>query len=196
MTSGSLDADLARTYAHLYADAVRVLGAWTAPDAGQEGLRRSYADFLASHPDGLAKQGPPQHLTASCVVLDATGERVLLTLHRKARRWFQFGGHLEPTDRTLWHAARREAREESGVPDLEPLPEPVTLDRHALSSRFGHCREHLDVRFAALAPDRAVPAVSSESLDVRWWPVDALPDDAEAELSGLVTRAREVLGVG
>ena len=35
---------------------------------------------------------------------------------------------------------------------------------------------HLDVRFLATAPRDADHAVSEESLDVRWWPLDDLPD--------------------
>ena len=35
---------------------------------------------------------------------------------------------------------------------------------------------HLDVRFLATAPRDGEHAVSEESLDVRWWPVDGLPD--------------------
>ena len=76
----------------------------------------------------------------------------LLTLHRRANAWFQLGGHLEPGDASLWAAARREAREESGIDALEPLPQPVQLDRHVLVGSFGSCREHLDVRYAAVAP--------------------------------------------
>ena len=57
-------------YAHLHADAVSVLSRWQAPDAAQEGLRRDYLDHLATHPDGVAKAGPPAHLTASCLVVD------------------------------------------------------------------------------------------------------------------------------
>ena len=194
--SSDVSVDAARSHAHLYADAVALLGRWDPSDPGQEALRRQYADFLASHPDGLAKAGLPEHLTASCLVLDAAGGHALLTLHRKARRWFQFGGHLEPEDRTLWHAARREAREESGIADLEPLPDPVQLDRHVLAGTFGHCREHLDVRYVAVAPAGAEPQVSGESLDVRWWPVDALPGDAGEELSGLVAAGRRALDHG
>jgi hypothetical protein len=52
---------------------------------------------------------------------------------------------------------------------------------------------HLDVRFLALAPEDAPFAVSAESLDVRWWPVDALPDDLEDEMRVLVSRARALL---
>jgi hypothetical protein len=32
------------------------------------------------------------------------------------------------------------------------------------------------VRFVAVAPAGAVAVVSEESTDVRWWPVDALPE--------------------
>ncbi|PKW26107.1 NUDIX hydrolase [Phycicoccus duodecadis] len=189
-------ADVARTFAHLYADAGDLLGGWAAPDAAQEELRRQYLGFLAAHPDGVAKAGPSEHLTASCLVLDPAGTRVLLTHHRKARQWFQFGGHLEAGDASVWAAARREAREESGLASLEPLPDPVQLDRHVLDGDFRRCREHLDVRYVAVAPEGAEPAVSGESLDVRWWPVDALPEGTRAELSPLVRLARRVAGLG
>ena len=183
-------------YAALRADGVAVLTGWDPPDTGQDRLRHEYLAHLAAHPDAVAKVGPPAHVTASCVVLDPGGDRVLLTLHRKADAWFQFGGHLELADPTLWAAARREAREESGIDTLEPQPRPVQLDRHRLVGSFGACREHLDVRYAAVAPAGARAQVSVESHDVRWWPVDALPEDTRAELGPLVSLARGALGLG
>ena len=48
-------------------------------------------------------------------------------------------------------------------------------------------------RYAAVAPSGARHQVSDESLDVRWWPVDALPDDLEDEMRVLVSRARALL---
>ena len=189
------DPAVVTAYASLRADAVAVLTAWDAPDDGQERLRRDYLAHLEAHPDGVAKAGPPAHLTASCVVLDPTGRQVLLTLHRRANAWFQFGGHLEVGDASLWAAARREGREESGLDDLEPLPRPVQLDRHLLVGSFGACREHLDVRYAALAPEGARARVSAESHDVRWWPVDALPEGSRVDLTPLVSVARDALGL-
>lgn len=178
---------------HLHTDAVRVLRGWAPPGDDQARLREEYLEHLAAHPDGVAKAGPPAHLTASCIVLDASGEQALLTLHKRAGEWFQFGGHLEPGDASVWAAARREAREESGIDDLEPLPDPVQLDRHVLVGAFGRCREHLDVRYAAVAPAGSMPRVSTESHDVRWWSVDALPGGTRAELAPLVSLAREAL---
>jgi 8-oxo-dGTP pyrophosphatase MutT (NUDIX family) len=177
----------------LHADALAVLTGWSAPDAGQEELRKRYAAHLAAHPDGLTRGCYPDHLTASTLVMSADGHRVLLTLHAKARQWFQFGGHCEPADATLAAAATREAVEESGLLELVLDPVPIQLSEHAVpfcDPRGGV--HHLDVRFLAVAPLDADHAVSDESLDVRWWPADALPDP-QADMVELVRLAQDRL---
>jgi 8-oxo-dGTP pyrophosphatase MutT (NUDIX family) len=164
----------------LHADALAVLRAWTPPSPEQETLRRRFVDHLERHPDGTNRVCRPDHLTASVLVLDAALDQVLLTLHAKAGRWFQFGGHTEEHDRTLAGAALREAVEESGLAaaDLDLHPVPVRLDAHAVPFCWpGEEVQHLDVMYAAVARDGAEHQVSEESLDVAWWPVDALPDD-------------------
>jgi 8-oxo-dGTP pyrophosphatase MutT (NUDIX family) len=178
----------------LHADALATLRGWSAPSADQEALRARYVAHLEAHDDGVWRDCFPDHLTAGTLVISADGDAVLLNLHRKARRWFAFGGHCEPGDATLAGAALREASEESGLSELALHPEPVHLDEHAV----GFCDtrgtvHHLDVRYAAVAPSGARHQVSDESLDVRWWPVDALPDDLEDEMRVLVSRARALL---
>ena len=184
----------------LHADALALLASWAAPSTAQESLRERYVSHLAAHPDGLRRSCRPDHLTASTLVLDRDLSHVLLTLHAKARRWFQFGGHCEPGDASLHAAATREATEESGLPGLRLDPAPVQLSEHAVpfcrlpgGADDGLTVHHLDVRFVALAPPGVVPEVSDESLDVRWWPVDDLPDP-EPEVLELVALARARLG--
>jgi 8-oxo-dGTP pyrophosphatase MutT (NUDIX family) len=173
----------------LRSDALAVLRGWRPPDARQAALRDRYVAHLAAHPYGMTRECRPDHLTASTLVLSHDRRRVLLTLHAKARRWFQLGGHCEPGDATLAGAALREATEESGLADLRIDPTPVQLSEHAVPfcGPDGDVH-HLDVRFVAVAGPDAEHAVSDESLDVRWWPVDALPDP-EPDLEELVRLA-------
>ncbi|MFF3657566.1 NUDIX hydrolase [Streptomyces olivochromogenes] len=170
----------------LHDDAVLVLKQYE----DQEELRQVYLDHLSEHPDGMWKACTAGHVTASALVIDPVGGRVLLTLHRKLRMWLQMGGHCEPGDPTLATAALREAREESGIEGLILLPGgPVTLDRHAIPAP---CNWHLDVQYAALAPAEAVAAISDESLDLRWFPYEEVADVADASVVRLLeaTRAR------
>jgi 8-oxo-dGTP pyrophosphatase MutT (NUDIX family) len=166
--------------------ALTTLRGWTAPDADQEALRLRYVAHLTAHADAVYRECRPDHLTAGALVVSADRTQVLLTLHAKAGRWFQLGGHCEPGDESLAAAALREATEESGVEGLRLDPVPVHLDEHPVT----FCGQpglvhHLDVRFVAVAPEGAVPVVSEESTDVRWWPVDALPEPD----TGLVVRS-------
>lgn len=178
----------------LHPGAVETLRGWVAPDETQEGLRTAYVRHLLDHDDGLLVSCVPAHLTASVLVLDEAGVRVLLTHHRKGGFWAQFGGHVEADDESLAAAALREGREESGIDVLRLLGDgPVELDRHQLSDAFGRCGEHLDVRYAAVAPAGAEPAASAESLAVAWFPVDALPPEAVLDIGRLVERARAAL---
>jgi 8-oxo-dGTP pyrophosphatase MutT (NUDIX family) len=186
-------ASLDPSYLRLHADATLLLEAWAPPSPEQDRRREAFLDHLAAHPDAMARQGPPAHFTASCLVLDQGLQRVLLTLHRKANAWFQFGGHYEPADAGVHAAATREAREESGIAGLVVHPALVELDRHELTGSFGRCREHLDLRFVAVVGDDARPEVSEESLDVAWWPVDGLPADSSTDLPRLIGTARETL---
>jgi 8-oxo-dGTP pyrophosphatase MutT (NUDIX family) len=174
-------------------DALRVLRGWSAPDHRQERLRRQYVGHLERHADGASRDCYPDHLTAGALIVSADRSQVLLTLHAKAREWFHMGGHCEPGDATLAGAALREACEESGVAELELDPVPVQLDRHEVAFCGGRgLVRHLDVRFLATAPEGSEHAVSDESLDVRWWPVHALPTEAE-DMRGLVAVALERL---
>jgi 8-oxo-dGTP pyrophosphatase MutT (NUDIX family) len=170
-------------------EARALLRGWVAPTPAQDALRAQYVAHLDAHPDGLDRGCFPDHLTAGCVVLGDDGRSVLLNLHGKARRWFAFGGHIEPEDGALAAAARREATEESGLSGLVLDPDPVHLSLHTVD--FCDARgpvRHLDVRFVARVPAGTPPVVSAESLDIRWFDVDDLPTD-EPDMVELVALA-------
>ncbi len=179
----------------LHASAVATLSGWVAPTPAQGALRDRYLSHLAAHPDGLAKACFPDHLTAGAIVVSPDAGAVLLNHHRKADAWLAFGGHLEPGDTSLAGGARRELVEESGLTSFDFDETPLSLDEHAVEfcSDRGTVH-HLDVRFLATAEPDAAHATSEESLDVRWWPVDALPatfDDMYVLIEAAVARVRQ-----
>lgn len=170
--------------------AIALLTDWHPPNRGQDTLRNAVLAFLAARDDACLRACVPGHITASALVLDDTGEQVLLTLHPRLGRWVQLGGHCEDSDADILGAALREATEESGVDGLRLSPDLAAINVHALTCSLGVPTRHLDLQFVAHAPAGAQIAVSDESVDLRWWPIDALPDGTDEALAYLVDRVR------
>jgi 8-oxo-dGTP pyrophosphatase MutT (NUDIX family) len=171
-----------------HADAVALLSSWRDPDDSQQSLAAALLSYLLARPDATRRACRPGHLTASALVLDATGEHVLLTLHPRVGAWVSLGGHIEPEDPTVLAAATREADEESGIPGLILDPVPIYLGAHPVTCSLGIPTRHLDVEYLAVAPAGAVPVRSDESIDLRWFPVDRLPDGIVPDLPPLLAR--------
>jgi coenzyme F420-0:L-glutamate ligase len=179
----------------LHEDAVRVITAITTTHDVEAAVRQAFLGYLAARPDAMWRSCAPGHLTASALVIEPSRRLVLLTLHPRAGMWVQVGGHCEPGDNTMLDAAAREAREESGIGALSFDPAPLGLDVHPITCSLGVPTRHFDVRFLAVAPTGAEPVRSAESLDLQWFPWDALPAGASPELPRLVEAARMRLGL-
>jgi 8-oxo-dGTP pyrophosphatase MutT (NUDIX family) len=175
----------------LHASAVELLSNWQAPDPAQDTLRHAVLAFLAARPDGCLRDCVPGHVTGSALVLDHTGTRALLTLHPRFGRWLQLGGHCEATDTDIAAAALREATEESGIEGLTIDANLAALHVHPVTCSLGVPTRHLDMQFIVHAPVSAEIACSDESLDLRWWPLDGLPDDVDFGLTQLAAAAAD-----
>jgi 8-oxo-dGTP pyrophosphatase MutT (NUDIX family) len=170
--------------------ALAALSDWEPLVPEQDSLRYAVMAYLEARPDSCQRACVPGHITASTLVVDHTTGAVLLTLHPRLGKWVQLGGHCEEVDATIVAAALREATEESGIPGLEIDPVLAAVHVHPVTCSLGVPTRHLDLQFIATAPPGAQPVRSDESLDLRWWPLDALPPGADAGLARLVDVAR------
>ncbi|MEX7470825.1 NUDIX hydrolase [Mycobacterium adipatum] len=167
----------------LHASVVDTLSRWHAPDPEQDALRHAVLAFVLARPDACARACAPGHITASALVLDHGGGHALLTLHPRVGKWLQLGGHCEDSDSDISAAALREATEESGIEGLRIEPDLAALHVHPLTCSLGSPTRHLDLQFIVRAPAGAEFVRSAESLDLRWWPLDAMPQDDPALLT-------------
>ena len=129
--------------------------------------------FVDSHPDCFHRSCRVGHVTGSAWIVDRTGERVLLTHHRKLGRWLQPGGHSDGETDTL-AVALREAEEESGL-QVRALDAAIfDLDVHPIPALPGEpAHYHFDVRFLVRAEhDRF--RISAESHALEWVPAEGL----------------------
>lgn len=166
----------------LHASAIESLARYHAQTDADDALRHTMLAFLDAQPNACARANVPGHITASVVILNEARTHVVLTLHPRVGEWLQLGGHCEDSDTTVAAAALREGLEESGLSDLRVDSDLLTMHTHPITCSLGVPTRHLDLRFLAIAEGPGLPqlAISEESKDLRWWPVDALPDSAEA----------------
>ncbi len=129
-------------------------------------------EFIKDNEDFYSQKNEKGHLTASAWVVDIMLSKTLLTHHKKLNRWLQMGGHIEK-DKSLAAAALREAREESGIVDLELFLENIfDVDVHLIPERKGELAHyHYDIRFLLIANKQDFK-VGDESHDLEWFKFD------------------------
>lgn len=144
-------------------------------------------------PRPLDQDADPTHVTGSAIVLDPGG-RVLLHRHKRLGRWLQPGGHLDPGEDPA-QAARREAREETGVAAEHPATGPTLIHVDIHEGPRGHV--HIDLRYLlwCLTPQEPDPD-PGESPEVAWLDPDrarALGDGSSvAALQAALARAADL----
>lgn len=129
-----------------------------------------------------SRDADPVHVTASALVVGPRG--LLLHVHKRAGRWMQPGGHIEPGEAPA-EAARREAHEETGVAVRHPETGPrlVHLDVHPAGSHV-----HLDLRYLLFAEDAEPSPPPGESPEVRWFSPGEAAAVADAALVDALAR--------
>ena len=142
---------------------------------------RAALEFVSSTVECTSRCTPAGHVTASAWILSPDGNSALLTHHKKLNRWLQLGGHLED-DASIQSAAEREAREESGIIDLQLCSDALfDVDVHPIPARNGEAAQyHYDLRFLFQAGSE-VFCVSEESHDLAWIELSQLANDNSNE---------------
>ena len=166
-------------------------------DEHERAMTQRLTAFVAAHDNFFARDLLIGHLTGSAWVIDEAITHALLTHHRKLDLWVQLGGHVE-NDASMRDAAHREAREESGLPDVRLYSENIfDIDIHAIPARRDEPEHfHYDVRYVFQA-DRSAPLfVSSESKQLAWVALDEIAQLTQEESVLRMVRKTKQLTTG
>jgi 8-oxo-dGTP pyrophosphatase MutT (NUDIX family) len=177
-------------------DLLTVLEAYT-PGSEEERLDVERLRRLAREADPWTRHSA-LHATGSALVYAPAAGEVLLRWHDRQQAWLQVGGHADPGELDPFRIALREAREETGLQDLQPWPDPDAEPRlmqvvivPVPAGKGEPPHEHADLRYvlATRQPHAVIP--ESESALLRWLPLDdAISAVAEENLRVCLFRLR------
>jgi 8-oxo-dGTP pyrophosphatase MutT (NUDIX family) len=173
-----------------------LLRSYRCSDEAERSYRERMLALAEVGPTGFARERyQPGHFTASAFVIDSAGDALLLILHGKLGLWLQPGGHVDPDDRDILAAARRELVEEVNLEAVSLLSDGIfDIDIHQIPAGKVPMHEHFDVRFLFRAEHDAVRA-GSDAKDARWVPlqeVGAMHSDASVTRAVAKLRSRGV----
>ena len=180
----------------------RALARYAAEGPGEAASLERLRRFVSGPADPFSRDNPEGHVTGSAVVARPDGSAFLLVLHRKLSRWLQPGGHTEESDATVFDAALREAREETGIAAFDaPLGSAIfDVDVHPIPARGRDpAHLHFDARYLLTSRSEADPQASDDpTRPMRWSSFEeAVSLGIDASLERALTKARKALrGLG
>ena len=176
----------------------RALAGYAAEGPGEAASLEQLRRFVGGPADPFARDNPEGHVTGSAVVARPDGSEFLLILHRRLSRWLQPGGHTEESDATVFDAALREAREETGIASFDaPLGRVIfDLDVHPIPARGRDpAHLHFDVRYLLTTRSDADPDASDDpTRPMRWTSYEeAMSLGVDASLARALGKGRKAL---
>lgn len=139
-----------------------------------EETKEKFLNLIDNHPEShFDRNNMDGHITGSMLVFNESGDKVLLTHHKKLGKWLQLGGHNDSESGTILETAVKEMEEE-GFDDRRVnytlLTEaPIDLDVHWVGNH-----NHYDVCFACKVSNLEEISCSHESESVEWKPISEI----------------------
>jgi len=152
-------------------------------DLQEINAKKQIINFVKENLDCFERTLEIGHVTASCWLLNYDRTKALLMHHKKLNKWVQLGGHCDGNSDVL-EVAIKEAQEESGILEIEPISNEIfDIDVHLSPATLKEKEHyHYDIRFL-LGVTRNVDFVKNEeSNELRWISknIEELPTKQEA----------------
>lgn len=117
-------------------------------DAAEQEHKKTILHFLSQYPNAFERSLEVGHITASAWLVNKDNTKALLMHHRKLNLWVQLGGHCDGNTDVL-AVAIKEAQEESGIMDIQPVQSGIfDIGVHLIpENKKEKAHYHYDIRF-------------------------------------------------
>lgn len=144
----------------------------------EEVERRMMLNYFNDFDDVLTRQNEYGHFTSSAFVLNKERTKILMIYHKIYNSWAWVGGHSDG-DSDLLYVAMKEAKEETGIKNVEPISkdiyslEIINVNGHEKRGKYVGSHVHLNVTYLLEADENEeIRIKEDENSGVKWVPID------------------------
>ena len=134
--------------------------------------------YMDTFDDVLTRNNEIGHFTSSCWIVNKEKTKVLMVYHNIYDSWSWTGGHADG-DSNLLHVSLKEAKEETGLKNVEPLNENIFsleiigVDGHMKKGQYVSSHMHLNITYLLCADEsQTLHIKEDENSGVKWFDLD------------------------
>ena len=136
--------------------------------------RKIMLKYINDFDDVLTRQNEYGHFTSSAFVLNKERTKILMIYHKIYNSWAWVGGHSDG-DNDLLYVAMKEAKEETGIKNVEPISkdiyslEIINVNGHEKRGNYVGSHMHLNVTYLLEADEKEeIHIKEDENSGVKW----------------------------
>lgn len=134
--------------------------------------------YMDLFPEVLTRNNEIGHFTSSCWIVNKERSKVLMVYHNIYESWSWAGGHADG-DEDLLYVSLKEAKEETGLKNIEPLSseifslEVMGVNGHMKKGKYVSSHIHLNVTYLLCADENDITHIKEdENSGVNWFQLD------------------------
>ena len=150
----------------------------------EEVEKRIMLNYIKDFDDVLTRQNEYGHFTSSAFVLNKERTKILMIYHKIYNSWAWVGGHSDG-DSDLLYVAMKEAKEETGIKNVEPISkdiyslEIINVNGHEKRGKYVGSHVHLNVTYLLEANENEeIHIKEDENSGVKWVPIDKILEES------------------
>ena len=136
--------------------------------------------YINDFNDVLTRQNQYGHFTSSAFILNKERTKTLMIYHKIYNSWAWVGGHSDG-DSDLLYVAMKEAKEETGIKNVEPIYkdiyslELINVNGHEKKGKYVGSHVHFNVTYLLEADENEkIHIKEDENSGVKWVPIDKI----------------------